>query len=55
MKYRNIKTGAVIDVSNDFKTDLWEPVEILAPISVESEDTNDAPVKKKRVAKKATK
>lgn len=49
MKYRNIKTGAEIEVESEIKGN-WEPVAAPKPVSVEAE--KEAPVKKKGIKKK---
>ena len=50
MKYRNTKTGAVIDAYGTIKGNGWEEVPSSSPVpdkTDESEKTEKAPVKKK--------
>ena len=53
MLYRNIKTGAVVDVQSEVKGD-WEPVK--APVSVPAEpETAEKKAADKKTAKPKTK
>lgn len=56
MRYRNLVTGAIIDVSSEISGKNWEKIggkaEKPAAISVPAEEEVEKPVKKTRRAKK---
>ncbi len=57
MLYRNVKTGATVDVTSKISSDIWEPVEKQTPSSFAVEKTEKkkeevAPVQQKTRKKK---
>ena len=65
MLYRNVKTGAVIEIKSRISSEIWEPIEKQAPKPVfeaqaKSEPVNDenskvAPVQPKKTTSKKKK
>ena len=45
MLYRNVKTGAVIEIKSRISSDVWEPVEKQAPKPVFEAQAKSEPVK----------
>lgn len=56
MLYRNVKTGALIDITSTIMSDIWEPVEKQAPVAIPTaeavEKAEVAPVQQKKSRKK---
>jgi hypothetical protein len=44
MKYRNIKTGQIIDIRSELKSDKWEPIEA-EPVKVPEKKSSKKPKK----------
>ena len=53
MKYRNIKTGAVIDAYGTIKGENWEAIPSSPAVSEKIELAKEAPVEKKTTKSKA--
>lgn len=55
MKYRNIKTGAVVNAYGTIKGDAWEPIPGKPEVSKKAEEPAEKTLDEKKIAKGRTK